>query len=580
MIKKIFLFTAILVVLFLIFSPTPVQAGYCPNGWCESDEDCNSCEADCGPCPTPPPPFDEGWVPCGIHRCPNLLEWVSYSCYPSCDNPQYCQNDEPCTGDVPPEAECYNDADCFPNNCFCPGNIPCEMNCIGNLCVSDCGFIDGDGDGDGDGEPLGSINCEPESLRVCPPDTGTTVVSWSTQNMTSAQVWLCINDDDEVCPWADEEWWCTETSGTQNFDNVQSDHSYSFRLYAYDTHGILLDSCQVLGLCPTCTVSLPDPIAVPPGESMPVEAMISVQNGLVNRVQFIIDDSNIASINPTTDDLSPYITTVSGISDGETILNARVYLDPGDFLGCTDTALVKVRPPEWFQTKEGDVHSQGTINSQVPSTATNPYFCLDGEGETPGVVSYNGSSSDFGDEAPVSSTDWLANTNFSRKSYNYFYQLLGSPEESITGENDNFPTESGVYFRDGPLNVNNPETVPAGRQLVILVNGKLTINNRIKVNNGGYLVIITSGDIEIDGLVDQIEGIYITDGAISTGNEDNQLTAEGTFIAQKFNLERGSPGNPLNETEPYEEFHYRPDIVMNSHPEIWLATYSWQELAP
>jgi hypothetical protein len=32
----------------------------------------------------------------------------------------------------------------------------------------------------------------------------------------------------------------------------------------------------------------------------------------------------------------------------------------------------------WFQTQEGDVHSGGSINSEIPSTASERYFSLNG----------------------------------------------------------------------------------------------------------------------------------------------------------------------------------------------------------
>jgi hypothetical protein len=232
----------------------------------------------------------------------------------------------------------------------------------------------------------------------------------------------------------------------------------------------------------------------------------------------------------------------------------------------------------WFQTWEGDVHSNGTVSSGIPSSATNPYFSLHDSDESPGVVSYHGGSANFG-EGTVSDEGWLAKDSFSKRSFNYFYQLVGSPDPDTFPINGKLPNENGVYYYDASLTLGK-ETVPDGRKLVILVDGDVTLTDDINVVPGGSLVLICSGNIDVAGSIEQLEGIYIADGTFSTGDADNQLTAEGVFIAQEFVLQRGSPADPLNNTTPYEVFYYRPDLVINSNPEIWTANYSWQEIPP
>jgi len=302
----------------------------------------------------------------------------------------------------------------------------------------------------------------------------------------------------------------------------------------------------------------------------------------INRINFSSSDSGVASIDPSQVIFLPvsYSTTITGESLGTAEISVVVTLLSG--LTCDDPAptQVTVNPfTGWFQTKEGDVHSGGSINSPIPSTATNPYFSLHDSGETSGVISYGGGSAFF-DEGEISpEDDWLAKDSFSKRKFDYFYQLLGSPEANWDG--GSFPNSSGIYYRGEGLSITvGRENVPNGRKLVILVDGDVTITDKVTVVPGGSLVLISSGNINVNGSVGRLEGIYLADGTFSTGDEDNQLTAEGVFIAQEFALERGSPGDPWYDTEPYEVFYYRPDLVINSHPKIWTATYTWQEIAP
>lgn len=593
MTKKLLTIFVVFIFLFLlslVFSGK-IYAYYCGLYGCESGETCLNCPTDCGACPPPPPPPSPGtspppdggsWVPCGEHQCPNLVDWTEYKCYPSCESPQYCQNTgEGCPGDVPPTAQCIYDSDCFPNNPYCPSGQCAEMHCVNGSCVSQCVVGDcNEPTPPPDGIPWGNITCNPEERNVCPPDVGTatTTVSWQTINMSTAQVWRRKDNGDQVL-------WQTGTTGTQGFNSVQSNHQYVFYLYAYDNHGTLLDSCTVWGLCPTCTVTLSSSsLTIPPGESRPLEASVNVQNGIVKFVRFFFPTAtDIATINPENVYSSPYITTItaSPSKTGSATLRANVRLDPGDILGCTADATVDVRTVSWFQTQEGDVHSQGNVYSYIPNQATEGYFSLKGTGDTPGVVSYK-NDYDFKSgtgkgEDKVSSTGWLAKTEFSGKYYDYFNQLLGSPTvESFTGA---LPTEDGVYYSATEKTLSGSWSLPANRKIIILVKGKVSIPSNIDVPADSFLAIIAEGDIEIANSVSQIEGVFISDLEFNSGTTvGTALTGEGMFIAKSFGLARDL--GALNETTPSEKFIYRPDFWLNAPSELLVPSYTWQEIAP
>ncbi|HUV43119.1 MAG TPA: Hint domain-containing protein [Patescibacteria group bacterium] len=230
----------------------------------------------------------------------------------------------------------------------------------------------------------------------------------------------------------------------------------------------------------------------------------------------------------------------------------------------------------WFQAQEGDVHSQESINSDLPGEDDN--FCLAGEGGTPGVVSHKETLGDnpWG-EGNVSVEGWLANTEFSRKRFNYFYELLGSPEEDYGG---GLPSDSGVYYTADALTVDG-WSIPEGTKIVILVDNEVNIDSNLDVN--GFLAIIASGKIKVAETVTQVEGVFITDkefevDKVGEGN-DVQFVGEGVFVAQSFELARDL-GEDLNRTRPAEKFVYRPDFLMTAPSVLFTPSYTWQEIPP
>jgi len=264
---------------------------------------------------------------------------------------------------------------------------------------------------------------------------------------------------------------------------------------------------------------------------------------------------------------------------------------PGQFGGITvdlsadeteevNIGLTKLADP-WFQTKEGDVHSQGSITVPIPE---GEYFCEKGDGGTPGVVSYGGTlGSDPWGEGEVSETGWLANTSFSRKKFNYFYQLLGSPEtETWDGNVANFPSDPGTGETE-VIYTTSPARLPgfsnlSGRKIVVLVGSNAIIENDITISDG-FLAVIASGQINIDDLVSEVHGVYIADGHISTGAGNVAFAGEGMFIANSFTL-GGRDLGVLNDTEAAVKFIYRPDLWLNAPAELLVPSYTWQELAP
>jgi len=171
-----------------------------------------------------------------------------------------------------------------------------------------------------------------------------------------------------------------------------------------------------------------------------------------------------------------YVIDLTSPSDWRIITGGGCQQDPasvnlqGDQLTVSPPFYIWQGEPAWFQTREGDVHSQGIIFSDIPSTvvAANRYFCLLGGGGTPGVVSHG---EDLGDEpwgaGVVSEAGWLAKTDFSRRSFDYFKRVLESQSEEDFGVFDgSLPAESGVYYSKDAEDIDG-WNIPAGRRLVL-----------------------------------------------------------------------------------------------------------------
>jgi len=269
---------------------------------------------------------------------------------------------------------------------------------------------------------------------------------------------------------------------------------------------------------------------------------------------------------------------------------------------CRATVTIKFIADAWYQTQEGDAHGQSGVSSLIPKTCEenplvcDPNFSLLGVGGFWGIISHYGGSANFNEGYPSNSeaNHWLASgTLMQRQSFAYFYQLLGLPSTDELGDTvdlGDLPPDTdadGVYYSDGDVTISG--ALPADTKAIVLVGNQtesrnVTINNDITVPLGSSLVVIASGNIAIADAVDQVDGIYVADGTISTGAGDTEFFGSGSFIAGSFNLGRDftatNPDDERNNTTPVEHFSYRPDLIINSPTKLWAAPLNWQELPP
>ncbi|MBU1127123.1 MAG: hypothetical protein ABIH88_01300 [Patescibacteria group bacterium] len=266
---------------------------------------------------------------------------------------------------------------------------------------------------------------------------------------------------------------------------------------------------------------------------------------------------------------SSYIVTASA-EDGETVVCQGIAtLVQGDPDATNINVTLSTGHSAWFQTGEGDVHSGGDIRSEIIS---GEYFNKTGSGGTPGLVSFFGSNSNFGD-GEVSETGWLANASLSSKRYSYFYPFLGSPN-TVNFNDLSDVGESGVYFSDDDVIISFGN-FPVGVKAIVFVSGDISIEANIVVPMGSFLAFISSGEISVASGVSQIEGVFIAEN-FESGSGSTALIAQGSFIFGRVSLERDLADN----TVPAEVFSFRPDLFLNAPASMMSSNYIWEEIAP
>ncbi len=267
------------------------------------------------------------------------------------------------------------------------------------------------------------------------------------------------------------------------------------------------------------------------------------------------------------------------------------------------------KPGPWFQVKDGDVITNGRIQSLIPLACSlptcTPYFDLNGTGTFPGVVVYGSSvAPNFavsGGAGTVSSKKWLANTSYMGKTYNYSYfeglipgdvLVNDIPTDTISGSYLNAngtPSHGFVWFRrNGNLTITGNVNVNSTRKYIILVKGgNLTVSSNIRVSKvgDGFFLTVVNGNIFFDPTLTStlgtpaVEGLFLADGTIHTGAGTSQLYVRGSMAALGgFFLERDL-GNSNGGT-PAEVVEYAPDFLFSYPRDLAKSRVIWREIAP
>lgn len=405
--------------------------------------------------------------------------------------------------------------------------------------------------------------------------------------------------------------------------------------YCYSFEGFAVDldkDCPVGDPCepytyddPVCVGACPGDIALTksgpntadPGEEVTYDFGVSNTSSTAGLTNVQVTDPLLGGILWGPQDLAAggnvsfnvnYI--IPGGASGAVVNTATVTgIDPdGDEVTDEETWTISVNLPPgvdgWFQTDGGDVHSNyigldKSVFSDIPSTADNPYFSAELGDNTPGVVSGSNTDMSFG-AGLVSTKGWRIDsysgdlhtgTPLPRYDYHYFHDTLRLGEAAL-----DCPGEpgSGIFKCPSGLDVGGWDLGAGERMIVFIEGGDLNITAEMNVAVGGFLAFIVQGDVNIDpsigGDIDEsdgidedevfIDGVFIADGQIRTGESDVRLVASGIFVSYGgFDLQRDLEDE--NETFPAELFLYRPDFVINAPEELKKSDIIWRgEVAP
>lgn len=380
------------------------------------------------------------------------------------------------------------------------------------------------------------------------------------------------------------------------------------------------DVSSVTVPAPSCTVDLtPSITTFSTGVDNTFTASIVPTGGTVERVDFASGNTSVVTVNPASDTTSVYSTIGTGVGVGSTTITSNVFM--AGVQRCTDFSDVTIIFADpWWQTRDLDILSSGNIASNIPgscSGACTPNLILDGDGGYPGAAVYSGSLDPASGQ--ISSTLWNADTTLSQsRQYKYalFERIVSTnivfnditaaqaPGGVIDGnvlEALGSPSEGYYWYMYdaetlGDLTIDTNDADFASRKAVLFVKGgNLNINKAINFTDGtGFFMAIVGkdssgaeGNINISsgvgGTTADLEGMYVADGAISTGtagvvNSDIPLTIRGSLAAYGgVNLQRDLVDDSVT---PAEFIDFGADILLNFPKELRVKSYRWEEVAP
>jgi len=257
--------------------------------------------------------------------------------------------------------------------------------------------------------------------------------------------------------------------------------------------------------------------------------------------------------------------------------------DSSDFYADSDVWSFAPLPGAWWQTTGGNVHSDGTVNSDIPLTCglpdCNPYLMLGDQS----VLSYNALGDDL-DFAEIAVDSLYAQSTYEGRElgYNYWlYELINEEKWPYSGGSLPDPGDGGAEIYDtsstGLINMYGP--LEDDKKVVILHGGDINIIGEIDVSPGSFLMVVSSGTITINDDVNLVEGIFIAENIIFAGTgSDLELDAQGTFVGWNSVSMSRDIGGIESLTNPSVVFTYRPDFMINAPDFVKRAIYSWSQV--
>ena len=533
----------------------------------------------------------------------------------------------------------------------CPG--------VGNYFVV-CNAYDNQGGqctGNPFGIPPGWASCGPGSVQTVncidspPPAVTLNAATWTCTGIPTPRVdlsWTASAGADDYHVFRCTGAAClpttqiAQTALTSYSDNtVVSGTTYNYRVRAHrhsdNIYSSYSNTVSVSPLCSSCNYSLAGSASI---SMLSTETYtlteVSPPVGTVTQVNFTSTDGNIISIGDSltspvpvgqssyTDATAVYSMNATAYSIGASAtLRAGVIMD--GFERCDVSIGVGVtNTSAWWQTKEGDLVTNGDMFSEIPGGCVTDVLCNESliiydTGDFPGVPQAGGSI-DVGANGGVISLvyNWRAEgTTYDGPalSYSYFRNKLPSsviPQAvavnplsgaTLAAGGTEYPVGSGYHYYEytggGGLQILNAGDIDLGsRKVIVFAPGSVSIESKILVQNGlGSFVLISGGNISVAPAVSgpqefstctdnnctpDLEGIYFSEAAYQTGSAgvgaDSPLHVRGIVVAwDQVVMQRDLPDNSLT---PAEFFEFGYDQLMLFPPTLGERNIVWREVAP
>lgn len=362
----------------------------------------------------------------------------------------------------------------------------------------------------------------------------------------------------------------------------------------------------------------------------------------INRVEF--SSSNTSAITATSPDYSsPYTSLITAIGSGNANITSSVYFDdghiactnvaggngtlsgggpdgyPGDDGGGTTTPgggtdtdggggngddgetpiIVNNLSSAWWQIKDSDITSNGTLNSSVPAGL---YFGLQGLGGYAGVPTYTTTTNITQSNSSVD--QWITqNTNKSMPVFDYSYfsnqipddvvfNNISSPSISISDLASGGTATHGYYWYkyDGStsgvdLHITSGSSLGSRKVILLVDSANVFFDSNVNLTDGlGFFMTVADRNIYVDptvggGGAPHLEGFFIADETFNTGAGTNQLHVRGAIVSYGgivMNRDLGAS----NLTTASELFEYAPDQSILFPAKLATRKVSWKEVAP
>jgi len=159
------------------------------------------------------------------------------------------------------------------------------------------------------------------------------------------------------------------------------------------------------------------------------------------------------------------------------------------------------------------------------------------------------------------------------------------------GSGGSFPTESGVWRRQGNITRNTAFYFPDGRAIVLFIDGTLTVNGNISIPQNSAVVFIARDGIRFrsnlaGGNPDYADGIYISEGDIDTaynysGGNTPQLVMEGALISTRGVVDLNRHLSDVDSAQDAsEEIHLPAKYLVLMSDYLGEAQLTLREVAP